>query len=229
MDATDRGAFCHSCQTEVIDFSAMTDREVIEYLEKNKAGCGRFRKDQLDSKLTIPQVDNGVFRWRVLMLGILPILAFKNAKSTPSHFIKMEELPTALFAPKDTSAMPLTDSIKITGKVQNELGDVLPYANVRFVDTSGKRTMKVTQADLDGVFFLNASVNDLTGYKIRIDYIGYVGKTISITNNKEQNYIITLKERDISSVGVICIARPRTPSQKLKYWFRHTFRVKKKH
>ena len=78
MDMTERGAFCHSCQKEVIDFSAMTDREVIEYLIKHQTGCGRFRKDQVDTKLTIPKVDNGAFRWRALFLSVLSLLSFKN-------------------------------------------------------------------------------------------------------------------------------------------------------
>ena len=78
MDTTERGAFCHSCQKEVIDFSAMTDREVIEFLEKHKTGCGRFRADQLDTKLTIPRLDNGVFRWRALFLGLGSLISVKN-------------------------------------------------------------------------------------------------------------------------------------------------------
>jgi hypothetical protein len=83
MNATERGAFCHSCQKEVIDFSAMTDREIIAYLEKHQTGCGRFREDQLDTKLTIPKVENGVFRWRALMLGILPIISTKIFAQVP--------------------------------------------------------------------------------------------------------------------------------------------------
>ncbi|MBS1595356.1 MAG: hypothetical protein JST90_13650 [Bacteroidetes bacterium] len=31
MTATERGAFCHSCSKEVIDFSAMTDSELLSF------------------------------------------------------------------------------------------------------------------------------------------------------------------------------------------------------
>ena len=84
MTSTKGGAFCQSCQTEVIDFSAMTDREVVEYLEKHKTGCGRFRKDQLNTNLTIPKLDNGIFRWRALALSFLSLISIKNlvAQST---------------------------------------------------------------------------------------------------------------------------------------------------
>ena len=101
MDATERGAFCHSCQKEVIDFSAMTDREVIEYLEKHKTGCGRFRKDQLDTNLTIPKLDNGIFRWRALFLGLVSLISVKNLFASSK--------PTAVQS--DTSTKSVNDTI----------------------------------------------------------------------------------------------------------------------
>lgn len=85
MEATERGAFCYSCQREVIDFSAMTDCEVIEYLEKHKTGCGRFREDQLDTKLSIPKVGIGIFRWRALLLGFLSLISIKNLVAQSSE------------------------------------------------------------------------------------------------------------------------------------------------
>lgn len=78
MTATERGAFCQSCQTEVIDFSIMTDREVVEYLSKNKTGCGRFRNDQLNTNLTIPSMEKGLFKWKALLLGFLSFISIKN-------------------------------------------------------------------------------------------------------------------------------------------------------
>ena len=79
MDATERGTFCHNCQKEVIDFSAMTDREVVEYLSKHKDGCGKFRNDQLNTTLTIPKIENGFLKWKALAFGFLSLLTFKGA------------------------------------------------------------------------------------------------------------------------------------------------------
>ena len=98
MDKTERGAFCHSCQKEVIDFSAMTDREVIEYLSKNKLGCSRFRADQLDRNITIARVDNGKFRWRALALSLLSLVSIKNimAQSADSSRVHRDSIPATL-------------------------------------------------------------------------------------------------------------------------------------
>jgi hypothetical protein len=116
MDMTAQGAFCHSCQTEVIDFSAMTDREVIEYLAKHLTGCGRFRNDQLDTKLSIPQIDNGIFKWKALFLGILPFIPFKTFSLPDQNRIpKIEKQDTATkhlsdIAQKDTLQRSIADT-----------------------------------------------------------------------------------------------------------------------
>jgi hypothetical protein len=49
MTQTLQGAFCGSCQKEVIDFTTMTDDEVLHFLQKNtgKNLCGRATKTQL--------------------------------------------------------------------------------------------------------------------------------------------------------------------------------------
>jgi hypothetical protein len=58
MDKTENGKFCLSCQKEVIDFTKMSDEDIILYFEKKKSGeakvCGTFRVDQvLENKKTI--------------------------------------------------------------------------------------------------------------------------------------------------------------------------------
>lgn len=47
---TQQGAFCQSCQIDVIDFSEMSPDQVKQTLEANAGAhmCGRFKKDQLD-------------------------------------------------------------------------------------------------------------------------------------------------------------------------------------
>jgi hypothetical protein len=51
MDKTEKGKFCLSCQKEVIDFTKMTDEDIVLYFGKKKSGeakvCGTFRADQV--------------------------------------------------------------------------------------------------------------------------------------------------------------------------------------
>jgi hypothetical protein len=56
MTSTSTGAFCSSCSKNVIDFSAMTDAQIADYLQSNKAVfCGRFNARQLDRMIEVRQ------------------------------------------------------------------------------------------------------------------------------------------------------------------------------
>ena len=55
MTPADRGRFCNACQKCVVDFTAMTDAEIVHYLNQNKGNnCGRFTPEQLNRQLETP-------------------------------------------------------------------------------------------------------------------------------------------------------------------------------
>ncbi|MBD3639210.1 MAG: hypothetical protein HUJ25_17775, partial [Crocinitomicaceae bacterium] len=56
---TEKGAFCGSCQIDVVDFSNKSPEEVKAILKENagKHMCGRFRKSQLED------LNNSFFAW----------------------------------------------------------------------------------------------------------------------------------------------------------------------
>jgi CarboxypepD_reg-like domain/Secretion system C-terminal sorting domain len=57
MNPTQQGRFCNACAKEVIDFSTMSDSEVLGYFSsiKNEKVCGRAYPDQLDRAITMPK------------------------------------------------------------------------------------------------------------------------------------------------------------------------------
>lgn len=56
MTPVDKGRFCAACQKQVMDFSNMNDRQVVEFFKKPSAGpvCGRFMQDQLQRDMELP-------------------------------------------------------------------------------------------------------------------------------------------------------------------------------
>jgi len=56
MTPADRGRFCASCQKTVIDFTRMSDAEVIKFLRAKKGDhhCGHFHHSQLGREITEP-------------------------------------------------------------------------------------------------------------------------------------------------------------------------------
>jgi hypothetical protein len=51
MHLTAGGRFCDSCATNVVDFTGMTEKEIVQYFRnKQNTGCGRFEAGQLEKK-----------------------------------------------------------------------------------------------------------------------------------------------------------------------------------
>jgi hypothetical protein len=53
MFQLEQGVYCKSCCKQVMDFSSLTDSEIINYIEKRKGEkmCGLFKKEQLNKPL----------------------------------------------------------------------------------------------------------------------------------------------------------------------------------
>lgn len=56
MNPKEKGRFCGSCEKIVVDFSQMTDIEIVGYFKeyKSEKTCGHFKKSQIDRKLKQP-------------------------------------------------------------------------------------------------------------------------------------------------------------------------------
>lgn len=55
MTPADRGRYCAVCAKIVVDFSQLTDAELLLWLSASPAAtCGNFRPDQLDRPLRLP-------------------------------------------------------------------------------------------------------------------------------------------------------------------------------
>ena len=56
MTATDKGRFCNACAKTVVDFSVMTDTQVLNYFKKDTGNtCGRFYNAQIENDILIPK------------------------------------------------------------------------------------------------------------------------------------------------------------------------------
>jgi len=54
MTPSEQGRFCDKCSKVVLDFTEMSNSEIIAYLESKKEKvCGKFRKEQIITPLTL--------------------------------------------------------------------------------------------------------------------------------------------------------------------------------
>ena len=97
MTPTEKGKFCSACQTDVTDFTLMSDTEIIHYLQTSSGTlCGRFKSFQLNRNL-IEEKETKSFWWGipkfsaaasiVLTLLQLPVIA-QQKKAAPKEQVR---------------------------------------------------------------------------------------------------------------------------------------------
>jgi len=83
MTANEQGRFCQSCQKTVVDFTSISDKEIVEYFSNASTGlCGRFMNDQLNRRIR-PEPKKKMsfaYLWNLLVATVLTT-AYGNAQS----------------------------------------------------------------------------------------------------------------------------------------------------
>lgn len=200
MNPVQQGRFCGSCQKQVVDFSLMSDRELLQFFQKPSTGsvCGRFMNDQLDRKLEQPAKKITWFRyaWQILLpaLFVSKVSAQRTvgkpaARPVPDTIRRME-VPEPLimgFVARVPDRRPKIDSVikdipmfregLIKGKVSDSTGQPIPYASI------DPGNGKARPADGNGEFELDA-VFIRQGQSIRISSVNYEMKVIVIDKEK---------------------------------------------
>jgi hypothetical protein len=131
---TPEGGFCGSCQKTVIDFTRMSDRQILEYLEQKRAHtCGRFRTDQLKT-YTLPEPNSirpGLTLLRAGILGLL--LVFSSRPAGSKSIVPM--IPTTEVTQSTPSFGVEVEGVGhegrlIKGIVRDEVGAPMPGVSI---------------------------------------------------------------------------------------------------
>jgi hypothetical protein len=152
MEPTEQGRFCNSCQKAVVDFTGLTDQQILQYFLKNPVPvCGRMlvsQKHRLYEHST-PKVKRNLAPIAASLLTLAAI----TAEAAPPAPLKWKISQVQLPGYKMAQPMP-ADSVIISGTVTNEKG--VPLENVEIVFEHLK-----TSSDKDGnfEFTLPASLN----------------------------------------------------------------------
>ena len=179
MTPVEKGRFCGSCQTQVVDFSIMTDHELAQFFKKPSSGslCGRFMTGQLHRDIDMPKKRIPWLKYFFQMA--LPALFLTkasaqqtrnskavvndtdttNMKVTNDNRILGLVLPTTFSGRADTTIIesPITKQKTIKGKVTDEKGEAIPFATITLTNSGN-----IIVADAKGMFSFD--VNNSLGY-----------------------------------------------------------------
>ncbi len=181
------GGFCSSCRQTVVDFSNMSEWEIVRFFEEKPSNiCGRFRNDQL--RTYYPQSVSTINpSWHLLKVGLLG-LSLLLAGHTVSAVIPPEGNAIEIVENEVVSRPdPTQDSQTISGIVKDENNEPMAGVNIYF-----QNSYTGTVSDVNGNFQLTGSFN--SGDKIIFSFLGYEPVEYTVVENTPPFLEIALTE-----------------------------------
>ncbi|MEO7309082.1 MAG: carboxypeptidase-like regulatory domain-containing protein [Chitinophagaceae bacterium] len=211
----EQGKFCLSCQKPVVDFTVMSDRELLNYFKSNTSNsCGRFNDDQLNKPITVA-AQRSIGKWKYFWQFLLPAVFAMNRANGQTKMDKMppEVCPTSSFErPAVQMTEPLLrimvggysskmvvqkDLIIIRGHAVDENGTPLAGASISSADDK-------FHAVCDGVG--NFSLSLTKAQDFNISYIGYKRKTIPYKSLPKMEGFVSIRESHFTKISGITIS-----------------------
>ena len=207
MTSQEQGRFCGSCQKTVVDFSVMTDKEILDYFSKaSEHICGRFSNDQLNKELTVAEKKKRfslAYVWNVILATLLITEANAQVKPKPKKPVKIdvyEQRTMGIIAHMPDE--PIESVIPVTMK--GTIVDAQSNLPVVGASISIKNASGGTSTDTSGNFRLK--VQKKNSLVIEISAIGYETQTRvldDLTNWQQIQVYLKPAATELQEVSVI--------------------------
>ncbi len=199
MTPTEQGRFCNACAKQVVDFTTMSDGEVLNYFinKKEENVCGRTLPNQLNRILEAPKpiVPNKLWYWKYAAAAGL-LFINKNAQAQITNTITPPiNIQQALRG--RVGGLVIVENIQkvISGKITDADNRPIPFPSIRIKGTPygvggdefGKYSIKVNTA------------NDI----LQFSSSGYVTNELMLNNSN--NYDISLQKSKHSLKGEVVV------------------------
>ncbi|MDR6337234.1 hypothetical protein HNQ91_000256 [Filimonas zeae] len=202
MTPVEQGRFCNACAKTVIDFSIMTDQQILDYLSATSAGiCGRFQESQLHRTIQPMPVPPKSKWWMALLMPLLLGIQRLKAQQNESLQGKVAYPRPEVLVKKGEVAVPpqrALTAMHITGTVTDTAGKPIPYAIIHLESPSESVT-----ADMEGKFSLRAETNQ-TSAVLTVSCLGYtsIRKEIPVQLQAVWNYVLVQEAAELKPVVV---------------------------
>jgi len=217
MTSTQQGRFCMSCQKEVVDFSVMSDKDILNYISTASTNmCGRVAPDQLNRDLIAPREPRKI-GWRhwISVAASLILITSKTEAQVKAPKDTVISLPPGLMLKDCLEGVAggivvdknYKENLVIKGTITDENGNPLPAATILI-----KGTKKGTISEPNGKFSI--AMQGAKNNILQISSIGYETREVKIPNHGPfQNPInIALRRMTMGFMGDVVITAKRKRS-----------------
>jgi hypothetical protein len=186
MTRNDLGRYCSSCSKYVIDFSCLTDYELLQIIQ-NSTGklCGRFDKKQIDRLIVQTNTYSSNPQLYKILAGLLLVSTADNLLAQGSisetEIVSQIDNSSSNNVQNDKPTSLPSDSLKIIQGFVTDLNkETLVGAVIKIKGTEIGST-----ADLDGKYIFKIPDNLPTDtITFEFSYVGYEKFEFSINKNK---------------------------------------------
>jgi hypothetical protein len=131
MPSRAEGRYCGTCDQIVVDFTRMTDQELVDYFQSRSGRvCGRLSSWQTDRIITVAPKPNRRFTLPGIAATLLGLLLSFTGNAQNAHTVKRElpttltPLPTKPIAISPSTTPPLAPPMNVLLPIQGSLGGV---------------------------------------------------------------------------------------------------------
>lgn len=185
MSSASKGKFCNSCQKNVFDFTASSDREIVNAFEKNKNLCGRFLETQLNRDLVIPKEKSSV--WLAATSAMISFIGFGSQEVSAQGNVKTEQTDSKLL---NSSEKSQKEDILVSGIVYGDNKTPVPHLGIYIKAT------KIGETNENGNFSI--TVNQRAWITFRNDFENdYDATQYHVKNDRNTNIEINLVKTEV--------------------------------
>ncbi len=200
FQATEMGGFCNSCQKEVVDFTKMSDHEIIQYFKEHpKNTCGYFRQNQLKTYADFTSSKRKsrfhLLKASLVSFSLVSLLTIKHSQA------QHKKQATTL-------QIPQKEEDHLDSKVKKEertIEGVVVYEDEPLIGVSVyfKGTTVGVVTDAGGKFKLTLPLEQ--GNILVFQAIGFKTKEYAIPENISKTLNITMKLEEIALMGEVSV------------------------
>ncbi|MEQ1732329.1 MAG: hypothetical protein ABL940_01575 [Bacteroidia bacterium] len=224
MIVNDNGKFCISCNKNVIDFSTLSDAEIIKLLSHTTSNvCGRLNSQQLNRVIhPKAEIQSGLNKfWLSFSLTAL-LSNLGIVKATAQTSTKTEQLPTNNVSAKQ----PLSVNDSAVTKIKCVLLDSITHEPLAYAKVEIDELKIIGNTDTNGVFEFIKPINIKSeNVNIRVSSIAYYPTLINVNliNKTFFKIMVPRESMLINMMGSVCLTvkgedKP-TLWQRIKYKF----------
>ncbi|WP_396167008.1 carboxypeptidase-like regulatory domain-containing protein [Flavobacterium sp.] len=185
MTPVEKGRFCASCQKKVLDFTYLSDNEIIKVVTKNDNLCARIDVSNLNRNLIKTKTKSNYFGYFATTVLAFFGLGIENVVAQEKPVVEQTDFKYLNKA---------TDSVKkiiVSGLVKNVYGQPLPGAIIKI-----KGTKNSTNTDQNGKYTIEVNQGEI----LIFSFLAKIDKEVLVRNSKIINVILHSGELLIGQV-----------------------------